>query len=101
MGMGGIHFIPDVSGSVVTVLWRHKFPDWVQRDLVFFDNSDGSINNSDLELTGSIAHNDVLAQHTDVREYTVYNLYDYMATVFWQRKGSTTTTGPAAYLLRL
>ena len=82
MGMGGIHFIPDVTGSVTPVLWRHKFLEWVQHDLVSFDSPDGSINNSDLELAGSIAHNGVLAQHTDVRERTIHNSYDNMATVF-------------------
>ena len=91
-GMSGIHFISDV-------LSRHKFPLWVQRDLVSFDNPDGSINNSDLELAGSIAHNDVLAQHADARERTIHNSYDNMATVFWQHKGLTTMTGPAACLL--
>ena len=99
--MGSIHFIPDVGRSIVPVLWRHKFPAWVQRDLVSFDNPEGSINNSDLELVGSIAHNDILAQHADVREPTIRNSYDNMATVFWQHKGSMTTTGPAAYLLSI
>ena len=101
MGMGGIDLTPDISGSIVPVLWRQKFPAWVQRDLVSFDNPDGSINNSDLELAGSIARNSILAQHADVRERTIRNSCNNMATVFWQRKGSTTTTGPAAYLLRI
>ena len=99
--MGGINSIPAVNGSVAPVLWRHKFPEWVQRDLVSFNNPNGSINNSNLELTGSIAHNGVLARHADVRERTIHNYYDNMATIFWQQKGSTMTTGSAAYLLRL
>ena len=101
VGIGGIDFIPAIDGSVVPILWRHKFPEWVQQDLVSFGNPDGSINNSDLELTGSIAHNDVLAQYKDVQERTIHNSYDNILMVFWQQKGSMTTTGPAAYLLRL
>ena len=66
-----------------------------------FANPKGSITNSDLELAGSIAHNDVLAQAADVREKTTHNSYDNIAAVFWQRKGATTTLGPAAFLLRL
>lgn len=100
-GMGGIHFIPDANGAVTPILWRAQFPLWVQRRLVSFDNPTGDITNSDLELAGSVAHNDVLAQFADVAERTVHSSYDNMAAVFWQRKGATTTTGPAAYLLRL
>merc|ERR1712155_370829 len=100
--MGGVHFIPDAdSGGKVPILWRHSFPSWVQDRLVSFDNPLGDITNSDLELAGSIAHNNILAQAADVRECTTHNCYDNTAAVFWQRKGSTTTLGPAAYLLRL
>jgi hypothetical protein len=38
--------------------------------LVSFSNPRGRITNSDLELAGSIAHNDVLAQLVDVTEAT-------------------------------
>ena len=69
--------------------------------MCLFANPKGSITNSDLELAGSIAHNDVLAQAADVREKTTHNSYDNIAAVFWQRKGATTTLGPAAFLLRL
>jgi hypothetical protein len=34
-------------------------------------------------------------------EHTIHNSHDNTPTVYWQRKGSATTTGPAAYLLRL
>jgi hypothetical protein len=66
-----------------------------------FKNLNGDITNSDLELAGSIAQNDILAQAVDVCERTTHNSYDNIAAVFWQRKGATTTLGPAAYLLRL
>ena len=66
-----------------------------------FSNPTGTITNSDLELAGSIPHNDILAQAADVREKTTHNSYDNIAAVFWQQKGATTTLGPAAFLLRL
>ena len=69
--------------------------------MVSFSNPDGDINNSDLELAGSIAQNDILAQAADVTEKTTHNCYDNVAAVYWQRKGATTTLGPAAFLLRL
>eukprot|EP00536_Pseudo-nitzschia_multiseries_P018703 jgi/Psemu1/56891/gm1.56891_g len=101
LGMGGIHFVPLPTGAVQPVMWRHAFPKWVSAQLVSFDNPEGSITNSDLELAGSIAHNDILAQAGCVHARTTHNCYDNTAAVYWQWKGTTTTTGPAAYLLRL
>ena len=59
----------------------------------------GSINNSDLELCGNIAHHDVVAQFADISERTIAPLLDNIANVFWLPIGSITTTGPATYLL--
>ena len=73
----------------------------VQSKLVSFTNRAGTINNSDLELCGNIAHHDVVAQFADISERTIGTLSDNVANVYWLQKGSTTTTGPAAYLLRL
>ena len=42
-----------------------------------------------------------MAQAADVREHTVHTYSDNVASVFWLRKGSTTTTAPPAHLLRL
>lgn len=100
-GMGGVHFVPDKDGTIIPILWRQRFPPWISNRLVSFSNPDGDVTNSDLELAGSVAQNDVLAQFADVTERTVHNSYDNTATMYWQRKGSTTTTGPPAYLLRL
>jgi len=99
-GMGGVHFVP-IQGRLQPILWRQKFTPAIQTELVSFDNPTGKISNSDLELAGSVAHADIIAQFTDVRERTLQHLYDNTPTVCWQRKGSTTTTGPAAYLLRI
>jgi len=94
--MGGVHFVPDTTGKVIPLLWREQFPSWLRDRLVSFNNPTDGITNSDLELAGSVAHNDVLAQAADVREKATHNSYDNDATVYWQRKGFTTTLGPAA-----
>lgn len=65
-----------------------------------FENPSGTINNSDLELCGNIAHHDVIAQLGYIRERTIHTLSNNVASVFWLRKGSTTTTWPPAYLLQ-
>jgi hypothetical protein len=101
VGMGGVNFVPLPNGQVQPLLWWSKFDDRVTSQLVTFANPGGTITNSDLELAASVAHHDVLAQQVDVREATIHNLTDKTATMYWQRKGATSTTGPASRLLRI
>ena len=111
-GMGGVWFPPGPPAPNAIhpsrhrrlqspVLWRQKFPDNIRMDLVSTSNPTGSITNSDLELAGTIAHDDVLASITDVTHLTTCGLCDNSPSVAWRTKGSTTTTGPAAYLLQI
>ena len=72
--MGGIWFPPMEQPSPLTMqyplkaqlqeplLWRPQFPQVIQDKLMSSDNPAGSITNSDLDLAGSIAHDDVLVQ---------------------------------------
>ena len=98
-GMGGTWLSADPTFH--PLVWRDTFPPHIQAQLVSTSNPHGSITNSDLELAGQMAHLDVLAQHYDCRERTVSTLTDNISARSWQRKGSTTTLGPAAYILRL
>ena len=98
-GMGGTWLSADPSFQ--PLVWRAVFPQAIQTDLVSTKNPQGKISNSDLELAGQMAHLDVIAQHNDCRERTLSTLTDNISARSWQRKGSTTTLGPAAYLLRL
>ena len=86
--MGGIAFIPAEDGSLTPILWRKPFPTSVQSKLVSFTNRTGTINNSDLELCGNIAHHDVVAQFADIAERTIGTLSDNIANVYWLQKGS-------------
>jgi hypothetical protein len=97
--MGGVHFVPGTNGPIQPYLWRSLFPPKINRQLVSTANPTGKVSNSDLELAGSVAQHDILCQIVDVQDVTIHNCYDNTATVFWQWKGSATTTGPAAYLL--
>jgi hypothetical protein len=105
VGMGGVIFIPDEDSTPSrphyhSFLWRQAFPDAVRDCLVTYTNTNGTITNSDLELAATIAQHDVIATLANVRERTIANLHDNTPTVYWNRKGSTTTAGPASYLLR-
>ena len=65
------------------------------------DNFTGKITNSDLELAGTIAHDDVLASTVPVHHLTTCAFSDNTPVIAWQTKGSTTTSGPAVYLLQV
>ena len=97
--MGGVWLSPDPTFP--PLLWRSEFPTKIQAALISDINPKGTITNSDLELAGQIAEQDILVQQRDCRERTLTTLTDNIPTRSWQRKGSTTTLGPAAYLLRL
>lgn len=103
VGMGDVHFVPSEDISIIPLLWWQQFPMWIQNCLVSFANPDGNITNSDLELAGSIAPNNIniLAWAADVTKKTTHNCYNNVAAVFWQQKGATTTLDPTAFLLRL
>jgi len=111
-GMGGVWFPP---GPAVPLsihphkknslqdpcLWRAPFPTYIQDAIVSSSNPDGDVTNSDLELCGTVAHDDILASTVPVSHLTTCNLSDNTPAVAWRTKGSTTTTGPAAYLLQV
>jgi hypothetical protein len=101
LGMDGVHFIPQMDGTSRSYMWRSPLPVNVTRQLVSHENPGGLINNSGLELSGSVGHHDILCQLANAADVTVHNCYDNTTTVFWQRKGSATTVGRAAYLLHL
>ena len=82
------------------IVWRTAFPPNIIDRLCTHDNPRGDLNNSELELAGSYLHHDVAAQCFDVRERTIRSATNNLATLFWSRRGSVTTTSPTATLLR-
>lgn len=105
-GLGGVFFVPlaptvEDQPLYQAFVWQHHLPDTIRSRLISTNNPTGTITNSDLELAAAVAHPDVIASTRNISETTIATLHDNTPTVFWQRKGSTTTTGPAAYLLRL
>lgn len=70
-GMGGV-WLPAVTNThLQPILWRATFPRTVQSRLVSYDNPSGTITNSDLELPGCVAHQDVLLQEVDCAQRTI------------------------------
>jgi hypothetical protein len=105
-GMGGVWLPlndPDdrLKATHPPMLWRERFPAHIQRRLVSWKNPSGDITNSDLELAGTIGHQDVLAHEVNIAEANTATGTDNTPALYWQTKGSTTTTKAAGYLLRL
>lgn len=95
------HLPPRAGHQHGPFIWRLQWPDYIVNQLITDKNPLGTISISDLELAGGLLHLDALAQAYDIRERTVLSKTDNLATLFWQRKGSTTTDKVPAYLLRL
>ncbi|KAL7566904.1 hypothetical protein ACA910_008630 [Epithemia clementina (nom. ined.)] len=96
VGLGGVWF---PSSHLAPIVWRLPTPP-VLAPLLTTSEHHGTISINDLELAASLAHADILARAADVRERTLATFSDNVSVVTWNRKGSRTTTGPAAYLLR-
>lgn len=98
-GCGGIWFSADPTFA--PILWRQPFPLHIQQNLISSDNPHGTITNSDLELLAQVASHDILLQQRDCRECTIATFTDNVPTRSWLRKGSHSSLGPSAYLLRI
>ena len=99
-GFGGVLF-PPPSSATHPLVWRAPLPAHLQQRLISDANPRGTITNSDLELAGTVLQDHLWVTTTDCRERTVHTCCDNTPAVAWRSKGSVSTNGPAAYLLRL
>jgi hypothetical protein len=100
LGMGGVWF-DALDATTPPILWRQHFPPHISNALVTPDNPKGTVTISDLDLTGILVHQDVLATTRDVRERTIWTASDNRAAVAWATKGSATSVAARSHLLRL
>ena len=100
-GMGGVWLPTSLAPFATPFVWRMPFPAAVADALVSSANPTGTINNSQLELLASIAHEAVLCHHPMPHPLTVLSGSDNTSTVSWLRRASVTTEGPLAPLLLL
>jgi hypothetical protein len=97
--MGGVWL--GNSTTVQPTLWQQAFPPEITTFLVTYKKPHGTISNLDLELAGYVAHNNVLASLANIESVTIASYTDNTPALYWTKKGSTSTSIPAAYLLRL
>jgi hypothetical protein len=98
-GMGGVLLPPSNNSTQAPLVWRHRFPAAVQKNLVSATQPHGTVTNSDLELAATIIQHDAICHNYDVREQTIHTGTDNQAAQAWQQKGSTTTNAVPAFLL--
>ena len=97
-GMGGVWFGNNTTDQ--PPLWGQAFPPEITTSLVTYKNPHSTISNSDLELAGHVAHNNVLARLENIDSVTLASYdTDNTLALYLAKKDSTSTSIPAAYLL--
>ena len=97
--MGGVSFGYHTTDH--RTLWQQIFSKEITASLVTYKTLHGTNSSSDLELAGHIAHNNVLASMVNIESTTMASYTDNTLTLYWTKKGSTSTSIPSAYLLWL
>jgi len=88
LGMGGVCFLPDNSTPIL--LWQAPFLAAIHWDM-----------SSGLELPGTIAHQDILAQHTTVTKCTMPYSMTTLPPSIGSNEALFMSTKVAIYLLQL
>ena len=97
--MGGVWFGNNTTDQ--PTLWQQAFPREITTSLVTYKKPHGTISNSDLEPASHVAHNNMLASLENIDSVTMASYTDNTLALYWMKKGSTSTSIPSAYLLRL
>jgi len=97
-GAGGVWF--GMKQALPPIVWRVKFPSWVQESLVSQDHPTGSISNSDLEMLGLLFQWLVLEKFVKLAHTHVACWCDNTPTVAWASKLLATKAITAARILR-
>ena len=98
-GIGGF-WLPTCHGNASPTVFRLAFPPHIKAQLVSATNPAGKLTNSDFELAALVAGTAMLIQHSPAPIGSVWFGSDNVAAVSWCQRGSTSSTGPNAHLLR-
>jgi hypothetical protein len=100
-GMGGLWLPTNLTADKQLYVWRQKFPPNVTARLTSFTNPCGDITNSELELAELVVGHHTQQSHIPCQYTNTTIATDNTPTQAWVAKGSTTSAGPPAFLLRL
>jgi hypothetical protein len=96
-GAGGVWF--SGSRAVAPTVWRVTWPPDITQDLVSFDNPNGCITNSDLEMAGVCLHQLVLETLVDLKHVRSVIHCDNSPSVAWVTRMASRSTSPVAHRL--
>ena len=98
-GAGGV-WLPGTK-ELAPIVWRVQWPKEVRDRLVTFENPEGDITNSDLEMAAEVLGLLVLEANVCLRWIHVGCCSDNSATVAWQGRGASKRSRVANRLLRV
>jgi hypothetical protein len=98
-GIGGF-WLPTCYGSTPPTVFHLAFPPHIKTQLVSAANPTGQLTNSNFELAALVAGTAMLIQHSPTHLGSVWFGSDNVAAVCWCQRGSTSSMGPNAHLLR-
>jgi len=99
-GMGGFWLPTTINTrSTSPIVWRAPFPTSISDRLASATNK-GHLTNSDLELAALVTGSAVAAATPSSTRHALFCAVDNTPALAWTAKGSTTSTGPPAFLLR-
>jgi hypothetical protein len=100
LGVGGF-WVPTHYGHPATpTVFRAPFSDEVRQRLISTSNPTGTLTNSDFELAALVLCTALCSSITTLPHAALWCASDNIAAVSWCTKGSTSSAGPAAHLLR-
>jgi hypothetical protein len=100
-GLGGFWMPSNISRDKQPYVWRHALPADIQHRFLSPDNPTGDITINDLELAAAyLGHATPLCNTRPLPHTSTCLATDNMPMAAWLTKGSTSSAGPPAYLLR-
>jgi len=100
IGCGGFWVNTTFSCLPQPIAFRWQFPADIQHLLVSHANPSGTLSNSDFELAAIVAGTAALQSETNTTASTLYIASDNTPAVAWCNKGSPSSNGANAHLLR-
>jgi len=98
-GLGGF-WVATTHGRSVPIAFRVPLPQHISTKLVSASNPSGTLTNSDFELAALLLGAALVATHTPTSPASLWLGSDNVAAVSWCKRGSTSSAGPTAHLLR-
>ncbi len=100
LGLRGFWVPTSIGALTRPLLFRYPFPPYIQQQLVSASNTSGALNNSEFELAAIVLGASIISRISPGPHDKLLCGSDNSAAVSWCTKGSVSSKGPSAHLLR-